>query len=194
MNKWLMLNHWVSTGIVSCLVGLLTFPGLIGSSSPPSHFLPSTHFKLTSFLGDAVLYRSPHSAFESLLSTDDLSVATDNIGPGYSLPPSLSLFFWLTTHFFLLPLILTLRIPNGISLPLMAIGGAFGRLFAAYTIKMVEPDVVLAGYALVGGAGLLASVTHTYSTTMIVMEMTGNSRFLRIIFLCKTSPPFPPSF
>ena len=56
----------------------------------------------------------------------------------------------------------------------MAIGGAFGRLFAQYTIQVVEPDAVLAGYALVGGATLLASVTHTYSTTMIVMEMTGN--------------------
>ena len=33
LNKRLKLNHWVSTGLVSCLVGLLTFPGLIGMYS-----------------------------------------------------------------------------------------------------------------------------------------------------------------
>jgi chloride channel 2 len=99
-------------------------------------------------------------------------------GPGHYVPNFLSLVLWFLAHYFLLPLVLTAPVPSGISLPLIAIGGAFGRLVGKYAVAQLHGTQVAAGYALVGGAGLLSGVTQAYSSTIIVMEMTGQLEYL----------------
>ena len=78
----------------------------------------------------------------------------------------------------MLPLVLTLPIPSGISVPCLAIGGAYGRLIGEYVSDVAQTDNPAAGYAIVSGAALLSGVTHAYSSTIIVMEMTGQLEYL----------------
>ena len=85
-------------------------------------------------------------------------------------------------------MVLTLPLPNGLTVPLLAIGGSFGRLLGKYVVDhQADLEGGLkrdpGGYALVGGAALLSSVTQTYSPTMIVMEMTGQLEFLFPVLL-----------
>lgn len=51
-------------------------------------------------------------------------------------------------------------------------------MVAEYLVKPWYPSIVLSGYALVGGAGLAAGVTHAFSTVIIVCEMTGQLEYL----------------
>eukprot|EP00009_Paramoeba_aestuarina_P016278 CAMPEP_0201543154 /NCGR_PEP_ID=MMETSP0161_2-20130828/72435_1 /ASSEMBLY_ACC=CAM_ASM_000251 /TAXON_ID=180227 /ORGANISM="Neoparamoeba aestuarina, Strain SoJaBio B1-5/56/2" /LENGTH=459 /DNA_ID=CAMNT_0047950891 /DNA_START=732 /DNA_END=2111 /DNA_ORIENTATION=- len=165
-DKW-YANTIVFVLSVSFLVGLLTFPGLIGGSVDPS---------------------APQTAFENTLKQLFNGLYDFQLGPGLSLNAYLSLFLWFFTHYLLLPVVLTLPLPNGLTVPLLAIGGSFGRLVGKFVVDHqdeleggLKRDA--GGYALVGGAALLSSVTQTYSPTMIVMEMTGQLEFMFPVLL-----------
>ena len=180
-------NFFFYSTIISLIVGCIYYPGIIGSIS----FLPSSvtflFFLIYSCLdftlfrsGDVVNPHSPRAAFQSLLSMDTLSNGLDPLfeGPGHNLPAFISLSLWFVTHYLLLPIVLTAPLPSGISLPLIAIGGSFGRLVGKYAFSRLHGTQVAAGYALIGGAGLLSGVTQAYSSTIIVMEMTGQLEYL----------------
>ena len=191
-HKW-YANTTVFILYVSFLVGFLTFPGLIGLFLPILFFFfchTRVLFSPLSLLitGGTVDPSSPRTAFESVLQQVFNGLYDFKLGPGLSLNPYLSLFLWFFTHYLLLPVVLTLPLPNGLSVPLLAIGGSFGRLIGKYVVdhqdeleRGLKRDP--GGYALVGGAALLSSVTQTYSPTMIVMEMTGQLEFLFPVLL-----------
>ncbi|XP_016395655.1 chloride channel protein 2-like [Sinocyclocheilus rhinocerous] len=84
--------------------------------------------------------------------------------------------FWMSA------LSITLPIPCGSFVPIFVIGAAFGRLVGE-GLATLFPDgfnidghiyhIVPGAYAVIGAAALTAGVTHTISTGVIMMELTG---------------------
>ncbi|KAL1260334.1 hypothetical protein QQF64_008161 [Cirrhinus molitorella] len=78
---------------------------------------------------------------------------------------------------------ITLPIPCGSFVPIFVIGAAFGRLVGEGLATLL-PDgfnidghiyhIVPGAYAVIGAAALTAGVTHTVSTAVIMMELTGH--------------------
>ena len=100
--------------------------------------------------------------------------------------PSVNIFvtlvLFITLHFFMTAIAITLPVPSGVFIPVFLIGAAFGRLVGE-CMAALFPDgiysgdeiyrIVPGGYAVVGAASLSGAVTHTISTSVIVFELTG---------------------
>lgn len=73
-------------------------------------------------------------------------------------------------------------VPAGIFIPLMAAGGALGRIFGEFLkVQLFGVSnfvIVPGGYAVVGAATLVGSVTHALSTAVIIFEITGQINYL----------------
>ena len=145
--------------IVATITSVLTFPGFIGAAVNP---------------------QNPLQAFKSLIDAAELvnEETTGISGPGYSIPAYASVAIWTASRFFLTPLSLTLPVPTGLFVPVLSIGAGFGRLFGKFLQEYIFSSAFVAGYALVAGGSLVASVTQTLSTSVILMEMTGNLDYL----------------
>uniref|UniRef100_A0A8C2A1T4 Chloride channel 2c n=1 Tax=Cyprinus carpio TaxID=7962 RepID=A0A8C2A1T4_CYPCA len=88
--------------------------------------------------------------------------------------------FWMSA------LSITLPIPCGSFVPIFVIGAAFGRLVGE-GLATLFPDgfnvdghiyhIVPGAYAVIGAAALAAGVTHTISTGVIMMELTGQINY-----------------
>uniref|UniRef100_K3X5Y7 Chloride channel protein n=1 Tax=Globisporangium ultimum (strain ATCC 200006 / CBS 805.95 / DAOM BR144) TaxID=431595 RepID=K3X5Y7_GLOUD len=78
----------------------------------------------------------------------------------------------------------SLLLPAGDFIPTFTAGALFGRLIGEIAL-VCFPDcgIVPGGYALVGGASLVASVTHTVSVAVIAMEFTGQFVYLNPLLL-----------
>ena len=100
--------------------------------------------------------------------------------------PSVNIFvtlvIFITFHFFVTAIAITLPVPSGVFIPVFLIGAAFGRLVgecmaALFPNGIYSGDeiyrIVPGGYAVVGAASLSGAVTHTISTSVIVFELTG---------------------
>ncbi|OQR84661.1 hypothetical protein ACHHYP_13058 [Achlya hypogyna] len=86
-----------------------------------------------------------------------------------------------------------LPVPSGDFLPLFSAGAAFGRLYGeALAAAFPDVPIVPGGYALVGGASLVAASTQTISVAVIALELTGQfiyftPLFLAVLLSCGTS-------
>ncbi|KAF0697950.1 Aste57867_11403 [Aphanomyces stellatus] len=78
----------------------------------------------------------------------------------------------------------SLPIPSGDFIPLFTAGAALGRLLGE-ALAWVYPtaNIVPGGYALVGGASLVAASTHTISVAVIALELTGQFIYFTPLFL-----------
>jgi hypothetical protein len=128
------------------------------------HIVIKTNFKL-----------SPSATMEDLLSYDLGSAH----GSGWTsnVIGNLALFFVLRTVLTLFSI--SLPIPGGMYVPLLVMGGAFGRIFGEI-MRLMFPAGFMdtspinpGGYALVGAVALTGSVTHAFSTCFIVADITG---------------------
>ncbi|ETV76596.1 hypothetical protein H257_09589 [Aphanomyces astaci] len=85
---------------------------------------------------------------------------------------------------FITLLSVSLPIPSGDFIPLFTAGAACGRLIGELIIFIFPTvDIVPGGYALVGGAALVASSTHTISVAVIALELTGQFIYFTPLFL-----------
>ncbi|RLN50585.1 hypothetical protein BBJ28_00017670 [Nothophytophthora sp. Chile5] len=115
-------------------------------------------------------------------------ILTDLTSPSPTLPErwhadlSLSVFAVLPLAGFIRLVATTLStslpLPVGDFIPMFVAGATFGRLFGE-VMQLCFPSsgIVPGGYALVGGAGFIAAVTHTASVAVIALEFTGQFVF-----------------
>ncbi|KAG1689599.1 hypothetical protein DVH05_002108 [Phytophthora capsici] len=66
----------------------------------------------------------------------------------------------------------SLPVPAGDFMPTFIAGATFGRFYGE-VLRLAFPGIVPGGYALTGGAGLVASTTNTASVAVIALEFTG---------------------
>ncbi|MGH0132428.1 UNVERIFIED_CONTAM: hypothetical protein FKN15_049816 [Acipenser sinensis] len=90
--------------------------------------------------------------------------------------------FFLVMKFWMLVLATTMPMPAGYFMPVFLYGAAIGRLFgevvAYFFPNGIWTDGVLnliipGGYAVAGAAAFSGAVTHTLSTALLALEMTG---------------------
>ncbi|XP_062705574.1 chloride channel protein 2-like isoform X2 [Aedes albopictus] len=76
----------------------------------------------------------------------------------------------------------TLPVPSGMFIPLFKIGAVIGRLSGEVIHILFNQKHAIAsypgGYAVVGAAAFSGAVTHTVSTCVIILELTGQLRYV----------------
>uniref|UniRef100_A0A915KZY3 Chloride channel protein n=1 Tax=Romanomermis culicivorax TaxID=13658 RepID=A0A915KZY3_ROMCU len=89
--------------------------------------------------------------------------------------------FWMTA------VAITLPIPSGVFIPVFVTGAAFGRIVGE-TMALFFPDgvrtdgiitkIVPGAYAIVGATAFSGAVTHAISTSVVVVEITGQILYI----------------
>jgi hypothetical protein len=125
---------------------------------------------------------SPLRVVTDVLSEDSFALAEEG-WLRFGLLSSLAVFFVVKTV--MLALIVSFPAPTGIFLPTLAAGAVFGRFFGELFYLITGPPMngrstgfVAASFATIGCAAFGASVTHTMSTAVMVMELTGQVQLL----------------
>ena len=113
---------------------------------------------------------------EHMRATDTFTPFASNWGEDHALGVDCVLYS--LTIFVLCCFAITLPIVAGVFTPTMAIGAGLGRAVGElmhYWFPALK--VARSGYAMVGSAAFSASVTHTISTAIVLLEMTGTMDF-----------------
>ena len=71
----------------------------------------------------------------------------------------------------------------GVYTPLFVLGAAYGRLIGEIIAYFVPNEIAPLSYAVVGAAAVCGSATHTISTAVIIVELTGQFHLLLPILL-----------
>jgi len=71
----------------------------------------------------------------------------------------------------------------GVYTPLFVLGAAFGRCIGEIIALIVPNEISPLSYAVVGAGSVCASATHTISTAVIVVELTGQFHLMLPILL-----------
>ncbi|KAH9251033.1 hypothetical protein BASA81_011093 [Batrachochytrium salamandrivorans] len=112
------------------------------------------------------------------LSPDHRIQSTDWGNP--SLLINLVLYWFINS--FLFAMALSLPVPSGTLIPMLAIGLSMGRFFGEIC-QLINKDFVPGGYALVGASAFLAGATGAISTAVVVFEITAQLSFMVPILL-----------
>jgi H+/Cl- antiporter ClcA/CBS domain-containing protein len=90
------------------------------------------------------------------------------------------LFASLAVHVVTVVMSVALPISAGPFMPMMLLGSLVGRIYGQIVADWSHPgaDIYVAGYAMVGAAAFVSGTTHTISTAVIVIEMTGQINML----------------
>jgi len=98
-----------------------------------------------------------------------------------------SLFIYLGIYFCMVVLTSGLTLANGLFVPMMLIGGAYGRIVGQLMQTMFStwnPSVDASIYALVGSTAMMSGFSRiTISLCVIVIELTENTQYLMPIML-----------
>ena len=93
-----------------------------------------------------------------------------------------SLLFNLIMYFvvksFLCAIALSLPVPTGTLIPMLAIGLAAGRAWGEVTQMLFGPTFIPGGYALVGASAFIAGATGAISTAVIIFEITSQLSYM----------------
>uniref|UniRef100_A0A671S545 Chloride channel protein 2-like n=1 Tax=Sinocyclocheilus anshuiensis TaxID=1608454 RepID=A0A671S545_9TELE len=175
-NSFLMKNCFLYSALVSVLISTLTFPPGFGQFMAGRL---TQRDSLISFFDNRTW--SNHCIVADFDHDDHLAAWKH---PQANVFVILSAFvimkFWMSA------LSITLPIPCGSFVPIFVIGAAFGRLVGE-GLATLFPDgfnidghiyhIVPGAYAVIGAAALTAGVTHTISTGVIMMELTGQINY-----------------
>eukprot|EP01104_Vermistella_antarctica_P002063 TRINITY_DN1221_c0_g1_i4.p1 TRINITY_DN1221_c0_g1~~TRINITY_DN1221_c0_g1_i4.p1 ORF type:complete len:901 (-),score=195.46 TRINITY_DN1221_c0_g1_i4:19-2610(-) len=145
--SWMLLDPWFYGLLIAFLTGVLSYPFFLGAM-----------YSVTIF------------ASISELISDDLPPSWHDLG---GVIPNLILF--IVIRFLLTNLSLSIQMPIGVFAPVIVIGCGMGRLFGEClslmsTTLFAHPS----SYALVGAGAFAAGVTHTLSTAVVMVELTGS--------------------
>ncbi|XP_077077536.1 chloride channel protein 2c isoform X2 [Siphateles boraxobius] len=182
MNSFLMKNVFLYSALVSVLVSTLTFPPGFGQFMAGKL---TQRESLISFFDNRTW--SNHCIMADFEDDDHLAAWKH---------PQANVFIILTIFilmkFWMSALSITLPIPCGSFVPIFVIGAGFGRLvgegMATLFPEGINTDghiyhIVPGAYAVVGAAALTAGVTHTFSTGVIMMELTGQINYILPILI-----------
>ncbi|KAI2656516.1 Chloride channel protein 2 [Labeo rohita] len=172
-NSFLMKNCFLYSALVSVLISTLTFPPGFGQ------FMAG---QLTQ--RDSLISFFDHRTWSNHGIVADFD-ADDHLAAWKH--PQANVFFILSIFvvmkFWMSAVSITLPIPCGSFVPIFVIGAAFGRLVGeglatllpdGFNIEGHTYHIVPGAYAVIGAAALTAGVTHTVSTAVIMMELTGH--------------------
>ncbi|XP_026111594.1 chloride channel protein 2-like [Carassius auratus] len=175
-NSFLMKNCFLYSALVSVLISTLTFP--LGFGQFMAGQLTQRE-SLISFFDHRTW--SNHGIVADFDHDDHLAAWKH---PQANVFIILSIFvimkFWMSA------ISITLPIPCGSFVPIFVIGAAFGRLVGEGLATLFPNGFNMDGhiypimpgvYAVVGAAALTAGVTHTLSTGVIMMELTGQINY-----------------
>ncbi|KRY34476.1 Chloride channel protein [Trichinella spiralis] len=117
------------------------------------------------------------------------STINDNMNKYWSLEKT-NLFLPLTLFtinmFWMTAMSITMAVPSGTFIPIFVTGAGFGRLFGEIIPMMFPnglptindvPNITPGGYAVIGAAAFSGSVTRAISTSVVVIEMTGQTTY-----------------
>ncbi|XP_073674362.1 chloride channel protein 2-like [Garra rufa] len=172
-NSFLMKNCFLYSALVSVLISTLTFPPGFGQFMAGRL---TQRDSLISFFDHRTW--SNHGIVADFDEKDHLAAWKH---------PQANVFIILAAFvimkFWMSAISITLPIPCGSFVPIFVIGAAFGRLVGEGLATLL-PDgfnidghiyhIVPGAYAVIGAAALTAGVTHTVSTAVIMMELTGH--------------------
>ncbi|XP_058600681.1 chloride channel protein 2c isoform X2 [Onychostoma macrolepis] len=171
-NSFLMKNCFLYSALVSVLISTLTFPLGFGQ------FMAGRLTQRDSLISFFDNRTWSNNGIVADFDNDDHLAAWKH--PQANVFIILSVFvimkFWMSA------LSITLPIPCGSFVPIFVIGAGFGRLIGeglatlfpdGFNIDGHTYNIVPGAYAVIGAAALTAGVTHTISTGVIMMELTG---------------------
>lgn len=105
--------------------------------------------------------------------------------PGGGIYGALAVFFFVKSG--MLALIVSFPGPTGVFMPTLAAGAVFGRFFGELFFDFAGPQLagtfVPASFATIGCACMGVSVTHTLSTAVMVVELSGEISLLLPILI-----------
>ncbi len=141
------------------------------------------------FIGE-FMSENPLRVMLALTNSDRATLVADG-WLKFDIRGSCAIFFVVKS--LMLVLIVSFPAPTGVFLPTLAAGAAFGRMWGEFyqNIVPLAPGVEFAtglnpwGFAFIGSACMGASVTHTVSVAVIVLEVIGQGQLL-IPVLCAT--------
>lgn len=76
----------------------------------------------------------------------------------------------------------TMPLPSGVSLPSITQGAILGRLYGEI-LRWYDPDVQVQSFSIVGAAAYAGVLTRTTSVTLVIMELTGQTKLILGIML-----------
>eukprot|EP01119_Soliformovum_irregulare_P016343 TRINITY_DN470_c0_g1_i1.p1 TRINITY_DN470_c0_g1~~TRINITY_DN470_c0_g1_i1.p1 ORF type:complete len:774 (-),score=221.36 TRINITY_DN470_c0_g1_i1:8-2329(-) len=149
------------TFIIVLVVSILTFPGIMGNyTSMGGYNTLADLFNIHPFgVQDA------HLKFKSTDWTKGRS-------------PFQNLIWFFVMKYLLTSLSITCATPGGLFVPTLILGAGWGRLIGEFMNEIMGMNVLSGGFAVVGAAAMTGGITQTYSTAVIVLELTGQLEFL----------------
>ncbi|KRZ35949.1 Chloride channel protein, partial [Trichinella pseudospiralis] len=170
-----LLGPFIYPAVVVLLIATLNCPALCGKY----------------FAGGLTSKESVEYLFQNFSWTNvpKNSTINDNMNKYWSLEKT-NLFLPLTLFtmnmFWMTAMSITMAVPSGTFIPIFVTGAGFGRLFGEIipvlfpnglpTINDV-PNITPGGYAVIGAAAFSGSVTRAISTSVVVIEMTGQTTY-----------------
>ena len=76
----------------------------------------------------------------------------------------------------------TMPLPSGVSLPSITQGAILGRLYGEI-LRWYDPRVQVQSFSIVGAAAYAGVLTRTTSVTLVIMELTGQTKLILGIML-----------
>jgi len=133
------------------------------------------------------MMRSLYSGIADFIVSGEMA-KDDNIGaqrdprirtPDWGDPNLLwNLFFYFFMKSITCVLALSLQVPTGTLIPMLAIGLSIGRFFGEITQMWFGPNFIPGGYALVGASAFIAGSTGAVSTAVIIFEITAQMSYM----------------
>jgi len=166
-------SPYVLVGIITIVTGIMTFPPFFKSHSGLPAFTA---------LGDLFSADELDNPKNLQLKAPDWSFGSSS---KYALILSLVLFA--SVKYLLTAISVLLPVSAGLYAPVLALGGAIGRIFGEVSLVIFDllPStifggtyIVPGGYAVVGAAAFAAAVTHTQSTAVVIFELTGQFQYV----------------
>jgi hypothetical protein len=121
-------------------------------------------------------YPIPFMAYGNIVVVNQMFSAKQLDEMGYTWWTNPSVFVSLPVYFVWKVLTtaaaVSLPLPCGLYLPMLAMGSTLGRLYGEI-LYAISPSFIPGAYALVSAAAFVSGATHTVSTAVIVFELTG---------------------
>ncbi|KRY52104.1 Chloride channel protein, partial [Trichinella britovi] len=174
-KRSLFLSPFIYPALVVLFIATLNCPALYGKY----------------FAGGLTSKESVEYLFQNFSWTNvpKNSTINDNMNKYWSLEKT-NLFLPLTLFtinmFWMTAMSITMAVPSGTFIPIFVTGAGFGRLFGEIIPMMFPnglptindvPNITPGGYAVIGAAAFSGSVTRAISTSVVVIEMTGQTTY-----------------
>lgn len=176
--KLMAMEKAVYSGLVALLLSSITFPYGLGQFMASRLTMKELLYSL--FDNNTWIVLTQNASLSRPHVVDPENLWLEWWDPTFTVYGTI--VFFLVMKFWMLVLATTMPMPAGYFMPVFLYGAAIGRLFgevvAYFFPNGIWTDGVLnliipGGYAVAGAAAFSGAVTHTLSTALLALEMTG---------------------